>query len=200
MPFPLWLEGNRINWATSYSDHKWREDRKRARPAKESRKPKRAQSRASETRHSELLGAHVTATSSAANLELCRRLGADVAADYRATDALSGAARYELVLDVFGNRRFREARGVLARRGVYVTTVPKPRILLDAALTLLTWPRARLVMVRPRFRDLAFLAACAAEGALVPLVEHVFPLDRIADAEEQLATKHTRGKVIVRGA
>ncbi len=145
-----------------------------------------------------ILGAHVTATSSAANLELCRRLGADVALDYRAADPLSGVDRYDVVFDVFGNRCYREARGALARRGVYVTTVPKAHVLLDAARTLLTWPRARLVAVRPRSRDLAFLADCATQGKLAPLVEHVFPLERIAEAEEQVATWHTRGKVIVR--
>ncbi len=74
----------------------------------------------------------------------------------------------------------------------------KARVLLDAARTLLAWPRARLVAVRPRSRDLAFLAECATQGRLTPIVEHVFPLERIAEAEEQVATKHTRGKVIVR--
>ncbi len=145
-----------------------------------------------------ILGAHVTATSSAANLELCRRLGADVALDYRAADPLSGVDRYDVLFDVFGNRSYRDARRVLAHRGVYVTTVPKARVLLDAARTLLAWPRARLVAVRPRSRDLAFLAECATQGRLTPIVEHVFPLERIAEAEEQVATKHTRGKVIVR--
>ncbi|HEY6099262.1 MAG TPA: NAD(P)-dependent alcohol dehydrogenase, partial [Anaeromyxobacter sp.] len=140
-----------------------------------------------------ILGAHVTTTSSAGNLELCRRLGADVALDYRATDPLAGPDRFDVVLDVFGNRRLSEARSVLARRGVYVTTVPKPRVFADVALTLFTSPRARMVSVRPRARDLALVARHVDEGRLVPVVEHVFPLDRIAEAEEQAGSKHTRG-------
>jgi NADPH:quinone reductase-like Zn-dependent oxidoreductase len=145
-----------------------------------------------------ILGAHVTTTSSAPNLELCRRLGADAAADYRAVDPLSGGDRFDVVFDVFGNRSLREARGVLTPRGVFVTTVPKRRVFVDVARTFLTSPKARLVVVSPSSRDLASIAEWVDRGRLVPVVEHVHPLDRIAEAEEQVASKHTRGKVVVR--
>ena len=145
-----------------------------------------------------LLGAHVTSTSGAENLDLCRRLGADVALDYRATDALAGGDRFDVVLDVFGNRSLGEARRALGPRGVYVTTVPKGRVFLDVARTLLAWPRARLVVVRPRRADLAFLAEQVDAGRIVPVVEEVFPLERIAEAEERVASKHPRGKIVVR--
>ena len=145
-----------------------------------------------------MLGAHVTTTSSSANVELCRKLGADLATDYRAMDMLAGPDRFDVVFDVFGNRSFGEARRALAPRGVYVKTVPKPRDFLDVARTSFTFPRARLVVVRPRSRDLAFIAACVDDGRLVPVVEKVFPLERIAEAEEHVATKHTRGKIVVR--
>jgi NADPH:quinone reductase-like Zn-dependent oxidoreductase len=35
------------------------------------------------------------------------------------------------------------------------------------------------------------------EGRVVPVVEKVFPLDRIRDAEAHVETKHTRGKVVL---
>lgn len=145
-----------------------------------------------------LLGAHVTTTSSAANLDLCRRLGADAALDYRAVDALAAPHAYDVVLDLFGNRSFGEARRVLAHGGTYVTTVPKPRAFLDVARTLFGTPRARFVSVRPRAADLELIARHVDEGRISPVVEHVFPLDRIVDAEEQVGSKHTRGKVVVR--
>jgi NADPH:quinone reductase-like Zn-dependent oxidoreductase len=144
-----------------------------------------------------VLGAHVTTTSSAANLELCHRLGADVSLDYRATDALAGDERYDAVLDVFGNRTLAEARRVLGARGAFVKTVPKVRDLLDVAWTRLSWPRAYLVVVRPRARDLALVARWLDEGKVVPVVDAVYPLERIAEAEAHVETKHTRGKVVV---
>lgn len=144
-----------------------------------------------------LLGAHVTAASSARNLELCRRLGADVAFDYRATDPLSAPERFDVVLDVFGNRTLQEARRVLPPHGVFVTTVPRLGAFLDVARSRLSPPRAELVLVRPRAADLRLIAAWLDEGKLVPVVEQAYPLDRIAEAEAHVETKHTRGKVVV---
>jgi NADPH:quinone reductase-like Zn-dependent oxidoreductase len=144
-----------------------------------------------------LLGAHVTSTSSAENRELCRKLGADVALDYRAADPLAGPERFDVVFDVFGNRSLRQARRVLSGRGVFVTTVPKPSALVDVVLTLFSSRRARLVIVRPRARDLDLIARWLDEGKVVPVVEQVYSLDRIADAEAHVETKHTRGKVVV---
>jgi alcohol dehydrogenase len=145
-----------------------------------------------------LLGLRVTSTSGATNVELCRRLGADEALDYRATDALGGGRRFDVVFDVFGNRSFREARAAVAPRGTYVKTVPKARDILDVALTRFRRPRAALVVVRPRARDLALLAATVDAGKLVPVVHAVHPLEEIREAEALVETKHVRGKVVVR--
>ncbi|BDG02141.1 NAD(P)-dependent alcohol dehydrogenase [Anaeromyxobacter oryzae] len=145
-----------------------------------------------------ILGAHVTATASAPNLDLCRRLGAHEAIDYGAADALAAPARYDVVLDVFGNRSLAAARRALGRSGVYVTTVPKLRTFVDTALTLVRSPRARTVVVRPRARDLVWLAERVAEGRLVPVVEQEYPLERIAEAEAHAGSKHVRGKIVVR--
>jgi NADPH:quinone reductase-like Zn-dependent oxidoreductase len=79
-----------------------------------------------------------------------------------------------------------------------VKTVPKPRDFLDVARTLVGFPRARLVVVRPRAGDLSFIAKSVDEGRIVPVIEHVYPLERVADAQEHVQTKHTRGKVVVR--
>ncbi len=144
-----------------------------------------------------LLGAHVTTRSSAANLGLCRKLGADVALDYGRTDPLSGTDRYDVVFDVFGNRTLREARRALAARGVAVKTVPKARDLLQIALTRFSSRQARLVVVRPRRRDLELISRWLDEGKVVPVVDTTYALDQIAEAEAHVATKHTRGKVVV---
>src|SRR6266568_3508294 len=128
-----------------------------------------------------LLGAHVTATSSAANLALCRELGADVTLDYRAADPLEGSARYDVVFDVFGNLPMRTARRALAAGGgIVVRTVPKPRDLLQVALTLFSRRRARLVIVRPRRRDLELVGRWLDERKLIPVVDAIYALDEIA--------------------
>jgi NADPH:quinone reductase-like Zn-dependent oxidoreductase len=68
---------------------------------------------------------------------------------------------------------------------------------VDAVRTILVPPKARIVRVRPCSADLELIARLVDEGRIVPIVEHVFPLDRIVEAEEQAGSKHTRGKVVV---
>ena len=145
-----------------------------------------------------LLGGHVTATASGEGMELCRRLGADAVVDHRAQDALTSAEPYDVVFDVFGNLRFKDARRALTHRGSYVSTVPRRDVLLQTVLTRFSRQRCRLVAVRPRANDLAALTAWVEAGKLEPVVREVFPLDRIGEAEAAAATKHTHGKIIVR--
>ncbi len=142
------------------------------------------------------MGAHVTTTSSAGNLALCRDLGADVALDYAEVDALQ-AGPYAAIFDVFGNRSFAAARRALGPRGVYVSTVLRGHVLAATLRTLASAQRARLVVVRSRRRDLDHLAGLVLRGRLRPVVDRVFPLRELAAAEDRVGTKHARGKVVV---
>ncbi|UJR84091.1 NAD(P)-dependent alcohol dehydrogenase [Sandaracinus amylolyticus] len=144
------------------------------------------------------LGAHVTTTSGAHNLERCASLGADVTLTYDdpATPFAAGA-RYDAIVDVYGNRRFAWARRGLTARGTYVTTVPSRALFLDVARTAFTSPKARLVMVRSRARDLETIASMVRAGALRPVIDRVLPLESIAEAHAHLETRHARGKVVL---
>jgi NADPH:quinone reductase-like Zn-dependent oxidoreductase len=142
------------------------------------------------------LGAHVTSLTSARNLELARSLGADAALDY-ATWSPDAAARYDVIFDIFGNRSFGDMRHLLTPRGTFLATVPKPALIVARFRTAFTRPRARLVVVRSRRADLAWLAALVANGQLRPVIDRVLPLAAISEAHRYLATKRARGKVIL---
>jgi NADPH:quinone reductase-like Zn-dependent oxidoreductase len=145
------------------------------------------------------LGAHVTTTSGVHNLARCAALGADVTLTYEDPAApFAGGARFDAILDIYGNRTFRWARAGLGAKGVYVSTVPSPRILLDAATsTLGRGPQARLVVVRSRRADLATLAEMVVSGALRPQVDRVLELERAAEGHVYLETRRATGKVVV---
>jgi NADPH:quinone reductase-like Zn-dependent oxidoreductase len=144
------------------------------------------------------LGAHVTTTSSARGLALCASLGAHEALDREVVDPLRSGARWRAIVDVFGSRRFAEARASLDPGGVFVGTVPRPGAAVDAALAVAAGRRARLVVVRARAEDLAFLAGEVEAGRLRPVLERVFPLEEVAAAQALVETKRCRGKVVVR--
>jgi NADPH:quinone reductase-like Zn-dependent oxidoreductase len=145
-----------------------------------------------------LLGARVTTTSSARNLELCRSLGAHEAWDYAAREAFAPGGGFDVIFDVFGNRSFSRARPALAARGTYVTTVPGAAAVALHLLTRWLPRRARLVVVRSNRADLEQLARAAGEGALVPVIDRVVPLEETAAGQAHVETRRARGKVVVR--
>ncbi len=65
-------------------------------------------------------GAEVTAVCSAAKADLVRALGADHVIDYATEDFTTGEQRYDVILDIAGNRRLSDLRRVLTPRGVLV--------------------------------------------------------------------------------
>lgn len=141
-------------------------------------------------------GAHVTTTSSAKNLELCRSLGADDALDYGTGELLRRS--YRVIFDVYGNLSFGQVRHALSPGGTFVSTVPSARILLDTLRTLRSDKRARLVLIRSRREDLETIAGMVERGELRPVIDRVEPFDRHREAFAHLETKRARGKIVVR--
>jgi NADPH:quinone reductase-like Zn-dependent oxidoreductase len=139
------------------------------------------------------LGAHVTAAAGAANLGLCKELGADEAVDR--TGALAG--HYDCVFDVFGSLPLTKAAPLLARGGVFVSTVPTPMRVLKKYLRAIVPLRERLIEVHARKADLAQLAQWLAAKQLRAIVDRRFPLEQYAAAFELLESKRTRGKISI---
>lgn len=126
-------------------------------------------------------GASVTAICSARNCELVRSLGATSCIDYTVEDFTASRAQFDVVLDAVGGLKkppSREAVAkVLAPGGVYVS--------VDEA--------------RPRFTqaDMEEVARLAGAGALKPVIDRTYPLDRIAEAHAYVDQGHKRGNVIL---
>src|SRR5215213_2070023 len=66
------------------------------------------------------VGAHVTGVSSTEKVDLVRSLGADEVVDYRTTDLAASGRRYDVVLDIGGNRPLRTLRRLLSPTGTLV--------------------------------------------------------------------------------
>ncbi len=146
------------------------------------------------------LGAIVTTTSSAANRELCRSLGATEALDYATDTPFAAPKRFRVVLDAFGNLSFDKVKRALTPDGIYVTTVPSVRIASDSLRTLVGYPRARLVVVRARRADLEAITRLVDDRLLRPVVDRIVPFDEAVEGLRYLETKRARGKIIVKVA
>ena len=147
-----------------------------------------------------LLGAATVASvSSARNLELCRSLGATEAFDYQKDDFLARRPDrgYDCIFDAYGTLTLRRVAGALSDRGVFVSAIPTPQRLIKSTIGKIVPLRERLVIVKPDRPDLDRLASWMASGALRPVIDSRFPLDRWRDAFGVLESKRARGKIVI---
>ena len=142
--------------------------------------------------------ASVTAISSVQNHDFLHKLGADNCIDYHVTDISQTDQEFDIFFDVFGNQRFRVIKPILSSNGVWVSTVLQAHVFISIARTrFLSRKKAKLVRVKSNHRDLTTISGWADAKQLKPIINEVYPLDKICDAHAQQETKHTRGKIIV---
>ena len=150
-------------------------------------------------------GAEVTGVARTDKLELVRSLGADHVVDHTTDDVTSGAARYDVVLDIGGNTPVRRLRRVLTPRGTLVIVggegkgrwLGMGRQLRAAALSPFVGQRLGFFVNRGTAADLVVLAGLIESGQVTPAVDRTFPLAEAAAAVTYMAEGRARGKVVV---
>jgi len=144
-------------------------------------------------------GAHVTAVSSGANLELLRSLGADEVVDYTTRDFTSNGAHYDVILDAAGTAPFARVKSALTPRGRFIPVLGSISDLLRAPGVNATSQR-RIVsgLVRSTAKDLQFLSELAASGAYRAVIDRRYDLAQIVEAHRYVDTGRKRGSVVVR--
>ena len=152
------------------------------------------------------LGAHVTGVCGTAKLDLVRSLGADHVIDYTTTGIADDGGRYDLVLDIGGNRRLAALRGVLTREGTLVIVGGEGGDRWTgglhrqaAAMVLSPFVRQRLstFIAKTTRADLDALRALIEAGSVTPAVDRVIPLEQVPGAIRDLAGGRVRGKVVI---
>jgi NADPH:quinone reductase-like Zn-dependent oxidoreductase len=152
------------------------------------------------------LGANVTGVSSTQKLDLVRSLGADEVLDYTHTDISDDGKRYDVVLDIGGNRPLSRLRRVLTRDGTLVIvggegggrwTGGIHRQLGAMVLSLFVRQRLGTFIAKPNSTDLDALRALIEAGSVTPAVDRVIRLEEVPDAIRDLTHGRVRGKVVI---
>lgn len=141
-------------------------------------------------------GAKVIATASTANQELLKQLGADVTVDYTKTKFEDVAKDVDVVLDSVGKDTLARSYGVVRKGGIIATLVAEP----DQAELDKHGIRGAAISVKPNASELAEITKLIGEKKIKPVVSQVLPLTEAVKAQEQAATHHTRGKIVLRVA
>ena len=71
-------------------------------------------------------GAEVTGVCSTRNVDMVRSIGADHVIDYTQEDFTRSGQRYDLILDIVGNRSLSDCRRALTRRGLSSSSEDRP--------------------------------------------------------------------------
>jgi len=150
--------------------------------------------------------AEVTGVCSTRNVAAVRSLGADHVIDYTREDFVGRGVRYDLILDVAGNRSIRDRRRALTPRGTLVVVGgPKTNRLIGPLGGLATVTVAsrlgsqRMVgmLAKNDADDLRLLAGLMASGKVTPQVERSYPLSELPAALAYVGAGHAQAKIVV---
>jgi NADPH:quinone reductase-like Zn-dependent oxidoreductase len=143
-------------------------------------------------------GARVTAVCSGKNAERAKALGAERVIDYKTQDFTREAERYDVVFDAYGALGFDAASRALSETGIYVTTLANPGLVVRLIWRkLVGGKQIAFANMRDKPEDYAAIEQHLVAGRVAPIVDHVFPLDRSAEAFAMAEAGGTVGKIVV---
>ena len=141
-------------------------------------------------------GAKVIATASTRNQDLLKQLGADVAIDYTKQRFEDVAKDVDVLLDSVGKDTLARSYGVVKKGGFIVTLVAR----IDQTQLDKHGIRGASLGVEPNSSELAEIGKLIDEKKIRVIVSQTFPLSEAVKAQEQVATGHTRGKIVFKVA
>lgn len=164
------------------------------------------------------LGATVATTTSGANFELVKSLGADIVIDYKTQDFETILKDYDLVLNSQDEKTLEKSLRILRPRGKVISISDPPDIafakeiglswLMKTVISLLSnkiRKQAEKLQIDYSFlfmqangKQLSEISSMIEEGTLRPVIDKVFPFEQTNEALDYVARGRARGKVIIK--
>ena len=150
-------------------------------------------------------GAEVTGVCSTKSVDLVRSIGADHVIDYTQQDFTRTGQRYDLILEMAGNRALADLRRALTAKGTLVLVggsggrwfMGTGRTLRAVALSPFVGQRLRSFFSKPRGADLVVLQKLLEAGKLTPVIDRTFPLSETPEAIRYVGERSTQGKTVI---
>jgi NADPH:quinone reductase-like Zn-dependent oxidoreductase len=164
------------------------------------------------------LGATVATTTSAANIDLVRRLGADVVIDYRADDFETVLHDYDVVLNSLDNETLKKSLRVLKPGGklISISGPPDPAFARQLGKPWILRPVMRVLshrirkaatrrqvsysflFMRANGSQLREITALLDAAIIEPVMDRVFPFESTNEAMSYVEKGRAKGKVVVK--
>ncbi len=148
-------------------------------------------------------GAEVTGVCSTTNLEMVKSLGADKVVDYTKEDFTKSGQTYDIIFDTVDKSSFSRCKGSLEKKGIYLTTVPGPAIILQMIWTSMIGSKKAVIYQvglrssSKRAKDLIFLKELIEAGKIKTVIDRRYPLEKIVEAHRYVEKGHKKGNVVI---
>jgi NADPH:quinone reductase-like Zn-dependent oxidoreductase len=143
-------------------------------------------------------GVYITAVCRIENKELVSSLGADKVIDYTTQDFTKDNERYDFVFDAVGKSSFFKCKKLLKKKGGYTSSGGGINIFLLIIAPLLGGRRVFFTFPRTITPQLTFINSLVEQGSFKPVIDRMYPLDKIAEAYRYVASRQKIGNVIIR--
>jgi NADPH:quinone reductase-like Zn-dependent oxidoreductase len=150
-------------------------------------------------------GAEVTGVCSTKSVDMVRSIGADHVIDYTQQDFTRTGQRYDLILEMAGNRSLSDLRRALTPKGTLVLVggsggrwfMGTGRTLRAVLVSPLVGQRLRSFFSKPKGADLVVLKELLEAGKLTPVIDRTFPLRETPEAIRYVGEQSTQGKTVI---
>jgi NADPH:quinone reductase-like Zn-dependent oxidoreductase len=152
-------------------------------------------------------GAEVTGVCSTPNVDMVRSIGADHVIDYTKEDITQSGQRYDLILDMAGNRSLSHLRRALTPKGTLVIVggsgsrwfMGMGRTIRALMLSPFVGQQLRMLLSAgtQNNEDLVVLQELLDSGKVTPVVDRTFGLSEVPKAIGYVGKRHTQGKTVI---
>src|SRR3954471_20743156 len=151
------------------------------------------------------LGAEVTAVCSTGNVALVQSLGADRVIDYAKEDFTRSSERYDLMLDIAGNRSWFACKRVLKPQAILVIVGgpatpflgPLGHVAATRIASLRSSRKVVFFVAKWNKADLEVLRELVESGKVKAIVEKRYDFNETADALRYMGEGHAQGKLVI---
>src|SRR5882762_11843350 len=164
------------------------------------------------------IGATVATTTSTANVDLVKSLGADVVIDYKKEDFEKALSGYDVVLNSLGKDTLEKSLKVLKPGGKLISISGPPDVafakengsnwFLQQVMRLLSFGirnKAKhhgvsysFVFMRANGEQLSKITSLMESGIIRPVMDRIFPFEATQEAWAYLETGRAKGKVVIK--
>ena len=151
-------------------------------------------------------GAEVTGVCTTTKIELVRSLGADHVIDYTRDDFTTGDHRYDVILDIGGNRRLSHLRRALTPRGTLLIVGGETggrwlggfdRSLRAVLLSVFVHQTLGMLTSSENSKDLNVLRDLIEDERVESAIDRTYQLRQTAEAIRYVSENRAQGKVVI---